>query len=392
MVNVHLDVRFPLYFLTKSDNAIQKSPIKRKYREYNQSHCTPSKSERELSASGSSSVPPEDLSELCTSFSGFCISFASVQLTRDADVNFYTGIKNCEAFQFLFDHLAQRAQSMQYWRGDKQTEKETPSWYKSDVGSSTYYGRPGPSRKLSLEKELLLVLMRLRLALLVHDLAFRFQISDTLVSSIFVTWMRLMRLELSHLVVWPAKDVIRANLPECFRIYYPKVRCIIDCTEVNIETPSSLDTQAICWSDYKHHCTIKFLIAITPNGLISYVSSCYGGRATDKHITRDCSFLYLLEPTDQVMADRGFKIREDLMSVQATLAIPPSTVGSLQMSSAHVRETSRIANVRIYVEQAIGRVKNFRFLKNEIPITCLPVVDDIVIVACALCNLLDPLC
>jgi hypothetical protein len=92
------------------------------------------------------------------------------------------------------------------------------------------------------------------------------------------------------------------------------------------------------------------------------------------------------------MADRGFKIKEDLMTVQAILAIPPSTVGSLQMTTPAVRETSKMANVRIYVEQAIGRLKNFRILKNEVPITCLPVINDIVIVACALCSLLDPLC
>ena len=42
--------------------------------------------------------------------------------------------------------------------------------------------------------------------------------------------------------------------------------------------------------------------------------------------------------------------------------------------------------------EIISLVQTFRFLKNEIPISCLPVVDDIVIVACALCNLLDPLC
>ncbi|KAK3095162.1 hypothetical protein FSP39_010913 [Pinctada imbricata] len=217
-------------------------------------------------------------------------------------------------------------------------------------------------------------------------------IFDSLLSSIFITWVRLMRLELSSLIVWPSREVVRQNLPDCFQHFYPKLRCIIDCTEVFIETPSSLDTQAKCWSDYKHNCTVTFLVAITPNGSISYVSPCYGGRASDKFITNDCNFLNLLEPYDQVMADRGFKIKEDLMTVQATLAIPPSTVGSLQMCSSAVKDTSKIANVRIYVEQAIGRLKNYRFLKNEIPITCLPVVDDIVIVSCALCNLLDPLC
>ena len=78
--------------------------------------------------------------------------------------------------------------------------------------------------------------------------------------------------------------------------------------------------------------------------------------------------------------------------VQAKLAILPSTLGSLQMTSNDVAETSRIANVRIYVEQAIGRLKTFRILKNEIPVSCLPVCDDIIIVCAACCNLLDPLC
>jgi hypothetical protein len=118
-------------------------------------------------------------------------------------------------------------------------------------------------------------MMRLKLGLLVHDLASRFQISDSLVSSIFIAWIKLMRLELSHLIVWPARHVIKENLPLCFKMFYPHARCIIDCTEVFIETPSSLDTRAQCWWDYKHHCTLKFLVALTPNGMFSYVSPCY---------------------------------------------------------------------------------------------------------------------
>ena len=100
------------------------------------------------------------------------------------------------------------------------------------------------------------------------------------------------------------------------------MRCIIDCSEVFIETPSSLELQAQCYSNYKHHTTIKFLVSVTPNGMFSYISPCYGGRASDKFIAKDCGFLRLIEPYDQVMADRGFKIREDLMMVQAKPAIP----------------------------------------------------------------------
>ena len=57
------------------------------------------------------------------------------------------------------------------------------------------------------------------------------------------------------------------------------------------------------------------------------------------------------------MADRGFKIKDDLAAYQCTLAIPPIACRTLQLSTADVRDTSRIANLRIFVEQAIGRVK-----------------------------------
>jgi hypothetical protein len=45
------------------------------------------------------------------------------------------------------------------------------------------------------------------------------------------------------------------------------------------------------------------------------------------------------------MADRGFKVKEDLMVVQARLAIPPSTCGNLAMSSGDVSETKMLGSM-----------------------------------------------
>ena len=42
----------------------------------------------------------------------------------------------------------------------------------------------------------------------------------------------------------------------------------------------------------------------------------YGGRTSDKHIVRDSGFYDILEPVDQVMADRGFKLETDLAMIQ----------------------------------------------------------------------------
>ena len=43
------------------------------------------------------------------------------QLTRELEVMVYTGLPSTETFQFLFDYLSEKARSMQYWRGGKQT-------------------------------------------------------------------------------------------------------------------------------------------------------------------------------------------------------------------------------------------------------------------------------
>ena len=309
-------------------------------------------------------------------------------LGSETNVRLFTGLPSSEAFELLFSYLQPKAQHMQYWKGEKLTLETPPE---NRIPGVEYSERKGPSRSLSLEQELLLVLMRLRMALLVEDLAFRFDVTASQVSSIFTTWIKLMARELSVLIVWPTRVQVKNTLPDCFRKMYPKCRVLIDCSEVYTETPTALDVAATLWSEYKHHHTIKFLVAITPTGAVSWVSPVYGGRASDIHIVRDSGFLNLIERFDLVMADRGFKIKEELLTVSANLAIPPSAAASMQMRAKDVKETSQIANVRIHVERAIRRIKVFRILKQEMPMSVLPLADDILVACAALCNLQGPL-
>ena len=97
---------------------------------------------------------------------------------------------------------------------------------------------------------------------------------------------------------------------------------LIDRTELFIERPSSCRSQSITYSSYKNHNTAKGLIGISPSGYPSFVSSLYAGRTSDRKITKDCGILDLLEPNDQIMADRGFDIQDDLPN-NVTLNIPP---------------------------------------------------------------------
>ena len=92
------------------------------------------------------------------------------------------------------------------------------------------------------------------------------------------------------------------------------------------------------------------------------------------------------------MADRGFKIQDMLAFYQCTLPIRPSKHTNIQMTTTNIQKTSRIANVRIYVEQAIARMKTFRIIKHELPISLLPLVDDIVLLCAITTNFMEPLC
>lgn len=178
---------------------------------------------------------------------------------------------------------------------------------------------------------------------------------------------------------------MKKTLPSCFRKLYPKERCVIDCSECFTETPlSGLDVAATMWGEYKHHYTFKALVAITPNGAISNVSPTHCDRATDIFIVKDSGFLDLLQPFDEVMTDRSFMMR------MASLCIPPSKAASMQMLPADVKKTPNMANVRIYVEQATGRMKVYSTLKMSSRLAyCLELMTLFMfVVLCAICYLL----
>lgn len=140
----------------------------------------------------------------------------------------------------------------------------------------------------------------------VQYLADKFSVSQGTISKSFQSTLNVMYIKLQPLVYWPTKDEQVATMPMEFRKYFGlNVAVIIDCFEIFIERPSNLKARAQTWSSYKHHNTAKYLIGISPQGSVSYISQGYGGRASDKFITNNCGFLDKLEYGDVVLADRG---------------------------------------------------------------------------------------
>ena len=253
--------------------------------------------------------------------------------------------------------------------------------------------------KLSHGDELLLVCMKLRLAMPHEDLSYRFRIAVSSVSKIFHRWIDVMSRELHRLICWPDRTNIRQTLPDCFKPMYSHATCIIDCSEIFLERPSSLLARAQTYSQYKHHNTVKFLMAISPTGAIIFLSKCWGGRVSDKYLTANCGFYKYLIPGDLVLADRGFNIADDLALHGASLALPSFTKGKDQLSQNEVEVSRSLSRVRIHVERAIGRLKHFKLLQLRLPISMIKTskdthfstIDKILIVCAALCNLNPPL-
>ena len=136
---------------------------------------------------------------------------------------------------------------------------------------------------------------------------------------------------------------------------------LLGCTEIFVQTPTSLLLQSQLYSSCKSNTTLKGLIGITPHGAISFISSLYTGSISDKEITRCSRILNLLEHGDSVMADKGFNIDDLLKENGVGLNIPPFLQSQAQFSAQDVHETKTIAKLRIHVERAIRRIKEFHF-------------------------------
>ena len=246
-------------------------------------------------------------------------------------------------------------------------------------------------------KSFIATMMKLRLNLGLQDLAYRLRVHLSTMVRRYHEMLHMLYTRLKFLITWPERENLRKTMPLCFRaVYGVKVVAIIDCYEIKIEKPSNLVARSATWSQYKQSNTVKILLAMSPQGVTTFVSDSYGGRVSDKYLTRDSGMLKKLLPGDILLADRGFDIAEDVGLMQASLEIPAFTKGLTQLSAIDVEKTRKIANLRIHVERVIGATRQrFSILSSVLPIQYMkkdqfgdiPVVDKVVQVCSALNNL-----
>ena len=85
-------------------------------------------------------------------------------------------------------------------------------------------------------------MMKLRLGLQTMDLAIRFHVSEGSSSNIFLSWLRAIAGYFKAFVFIPNLETVLAPATDRFRCFKSLIG-IIDCTDVFIETPESLELQ-----------------------------------------------------------------------------------------------------------------------------------------------------
>ncbi|XP_029514713.1 uncharacterized protein LOC115128718 isoform X4 [Oncorhynchus nerka] len=248
-------------------------------------------------------------------------------------------------------------------------------------------------------EKLLLTLMRLRLDLKNQDLAYRFGVKVGTVTRTVLRMVNVMSTTLVPTAVfWPSRAELRKNLPAALHSTYPDCAVIIDCFRVTLEKPGS-EVNLLCQGASAGSNTLKYMIGMAPQGVVTFVSRGSPGSVSDKSLAEGCGFLGKLLPGDVVLADKDLDIGESVAAHGALLKITGCDGGEGSEGSEGVSLTDispERLSVRRHVERVVSMVKlRYSMLTGpvEVPFTAAErssnifTFDKIVQVACALNNL-----
>ncbi|KAK3920157.1 THAP domain-containing protein 11 [Frankliniella fusca] len=248
-----------------------------------------------------------------------------------------------------------------------------------------------PCKKLHLttKNRIVLTMMKIKLSISFSSLAVLFDLNVQTCCNYFYDMVTILSKILKCMIFWPNKEQVLMNMRKCFR-GFGKTRVILDCYEIPVGKPKCIACRVKTYSHYKKGHTAKISMNITPSGLISLCSAAFGGRASDKVITKHTGIYDMCDPGDGIMVDKGYHIEEECENNMLVLIRPLFLRTNKKFSRAEAVQCAKIARARVHVERVIQRVRCFNILKNRIPWNLVPFIDDLVIIVSALVNLGNP--
>lgn len=274
-------------------------------------------------------------------------------------MQFYTGLKNYNVFMDVFTSLGPAVSKLNY-----------------------IYSNPS----IVGEDQMFLTLVKLRTYKTNYELSLLFKITELEVYSVFVTWIRFMSLQWQEINIWPEREVVHFHTPTDFQRKFPKTRAIFDGTECPVQKPKDPAAQQVTFSTYKNRNTAKVLIGATPGGMVSYVSPAYGGSTSDRQIVERSNLTSMCDPTDSIMADKGFDVQDIFAPMDVTVNIPTFFKKRNRMTGGTVLKDRTIASKRVHVERIIGLGKTYKILCNPLNQSESVLSSDIIFVCYMLVN------
>lgn len=259
-------------------------------------------------------------------------------MTNSKMLQYYTGLDDYRHFQYVLQSLGPAAHQPEY-------RCRTP-------------------QKMSVENQLLLTLIKLRLHTPNQELAFWFGISEFSIGNIFVTWINFMYCSWKELHIWPSKELVNTYMPSDFKRLYASTRVIVDGVEVPIKKTGKPTAQQVTYSSYKNRNTLKALIGITPGGLTSYITPAYGGSASDRILVERGDLPQNCDPGDSIMSDKGFNVQDIFAPFNIQVNIPTFLRKKNQLSTRAIINDRKIACKRVHVERVIGLAKTYKILTS----------------------------
>jgi len=133
------------------------------------------------------------------------------------------------------------------------------------------------------------------------------------------------------------------------------------------------------------------MTAVSPDGLITYVSKAYPGRSSDKAIFEQSKFIEKLDTNDGLMADKGFLIDDICLKNCIQLIRPPFLRSKKQFSKEEALLNAKIAKARVHIKRSNQRLKVFKILSTRVPSYLVGRMDQIFFIICAIVNLSAPI-
>ncbi|XP_044137494.1 uncharacterized protein LOC122928579 isoform X2 [Bufo gargarizans] len=277
------------------------------------------------------------------------VSFCMNSIKNESKwVRFYTGF---DSYEHLTDFLSFLTADQQLCTGRIRKKTEV-----------------GPQSALSLEDQLLLVLTRLRLGLLLQDLAFRFRVSESTVSRYWLNWTELLHARLTQIPILYSARYLELFQPKRTVQYQGLTFTVMDCTDLFFEVQAKDRTKPAPTHPSRSHYLRRGYAIASSNGFITFSSSLAFGIAT------------------KVMDG---KPQELCGGISPQLDLPAFMQNVPTQLSEEQKEMSRQV---LSIVSLIDKALNFRFLKCVYPQNMEAQVDRAWVICCYLaCLLHDPM-